>query len=111
MKKLINFADFSKLEMRVGKIEKVEIPKGSEHVYRLMVDLGKEVGKKTIFAGLKNAYKPEELEGKQGIFVVNLEPKPIMGEESEAMLLAADTGGVPVMLVPEKEVKEGDIIR
>jgi len=118
MKDLVSFADFAKLEIKIGLIEKVEIPEGSEHVYRMTVDFGGEIGKRIIFAGLKKAYEVKDLEGKQGVFVVNLEPKKMpafsagkMGEESQGMLLAVDVEGEPVMLVSEKEVPKGSVVR
>ena len=111
MKDEVSFAQFSQLDIRVGTIEKVEIPSGSEHVYKLTVDLGGEIGKRTIFAGLKKAYSEEDLKGKQGVFLVNLEPKKVMGEDSEGMLLAADVDGEPVMLAPLQTVVEGSIVR
>ena len=112
MKDQISFVDFQKLDLRVGKILKVEIPEGSRTMYRLMVDLGKEMGKRVIFAGIKEAYKPEELKGKQVVVVVNLEPKKIMGEESQGMILAAcETDIKPVLVVPVDKVKEGSIVR
>ena len=81
MKNLISFVDFSKLDLRVGKIIEVGVPAGSDNVYRLKVDLGKDFGERIIFTGLKKTHEEEGLVGKLGIFVVNLEPKKMMGEE------------------------------
>jgi methionine--tRNA ligase beta chain len=106
-KAVIPFGDFEKLDMRVGTIVEVEIPDGSEHVYRMRVNLGKDVGERTIFSGLKADYDKEDLVGKQALFAVNLEPKKIMGEESEGMLLAVDGDDMPILLVPEKPVEDG----
>lgn len=114
MKQVITFADFTRLDIRVGTIKKVEVPQGSEHVYRLTVDLGNPPaggGRRTIFASLKKVYTPEELEGKQGVFLVNLEPKKVMGEESEGMLLAADCNGEPTILMPKNKVPVGSMVR
>jgi len=107
MKDLVSFADFAKLEIKIGLIEKVEIPEGSEHVYRMTVDFGGEIGKRIIFAGLKKAYEVKDLEGKQGVFVVNLEPKKIGGLESKGMLLAAEEEGAVSLLVLDKDIPSG----
>ena len=116
----VSFVEFQKLDLRVGTIKKVEVPEGSRTMYRLTVDLGPAFAKatageeryRTIFAGIKEMYEPGELEGKQGILVVNLEPKKIMGEESRGMLLAVcETDDQPVLIVPLKSVKNGSIVR
>lgn len=100
----ITILDFQKLDIRVGTVIKAEVPEWSHWVMRLTVDLGEEIGEKTIFAGIMKYYKPEELEGKQFPFVVNLEPKKIgpEGDFSEGMMLAA---GLPVEGGEEDETK------
>jgi methionine--tRNA ligase beta chain len=87
----INFNDFQKLDIRVGTVTEAETPKWSHWVVKLTVDLGKEVGERTIFAGVLGFYEPKDLKGKQFPFIVNLEPKKIgpKGDYSEGMLLAA----------------------
>ena len=107
MTDLVSFADFTKLDMRVGTIAKVEVPSGSAHVYRLTIDFGKETGERIIFSGLKQTHEVKDLEGKQAVFVVNLEPKKVMGEESQGMLLAVDYKSKPVMIIPEERVDDG----
>ncbi|OGY18005.1 MAG: hypothetical protein A2784_04955 [Candidatus Chisholmbacteria bacterium RIFCSPHIGHO2_01_FULL_48_12] len=112
MKTQVSFVEFQKLDLRVGTIKQVEIPEGSRTMYRLTVDLGEEIGQRIIFAGIKEMYQPGELEDKQGVFVVNLEPKKIMGEESQGMLLAVcEADDTPIMIVPLKQVKAGSIVR
>ena len=96
------------LDIRVGTIVLVEdVPKSSKLV-RLTVDFGDH--RRRILAGLKKERAdPKEIEGRQGLFVVNLEPKPMMGEVSEGMLLDigyAD-GVAPALAVPEREVPNG----
>lgn len=110
MKDLISIDDFKKLDLRVGKIELVEVPEGLDRVYKLTVDLGPELGQKTIFAGIRN-YPPESLIGRQVIVVVNLLPKKIKEWFSEGMILAADSESGPVLLIPEREAVEGTSIR
>lgn len=103
---MISFEDFKKVEMRVGKILKVEDIEGSRNLYKLLVDFGDE--KRTCVSGIKNEYGKEELEGKKFVFVTNLEPRKIMGIESECMILAAeDSEGKIVLIAPEKDIKEG----
>jgi methionine--tRNA ligase beta chain len=104
----IKFEDFEKIDFRVGKILKVEKIEKSEKLLKLVIDLGKE--KRQLVAGIGKFYKPEDLIGKEIVVVANLEPKKIMGIESQGMLLAADVGGEPVILIPEKEVPPGTII-
>src|SRR3989304_10020704 len=89
--KFISIVDFQKLDIRVGTVTKAEVPEWSHWVMKLTVDLGEEIEKKTVFAGIMKHYKPEEIEGKQFPFVVNLEPKKIgpEGDLSEGMRLAA----------------------
>ena len=118
MSDLVSFADFTALDIRVGTIVRVEVPSGSAHVYRLTIDFGKEVGERTIFSGLKQTYEPDELLNKQVLCVVNLEPKKVMGEESQGMLLAVDpsagSGQVatrPILLVPAEKAPEGSKAR
>jgi len=105
----ITFEDFKKIDLRVGKILEAEKIEGSEKLLKLIVDLGSE--KRQLVAGIGKYYKPEDLIGKEIVVVVNLEPKKIMGIESQGMLLAADKDGEPVILIPEKEVLPGTIVR
>ncbi|MEO2154469.1 MAG: class I tRNA ligase family protein [Nanoarchaeota archaeon] len=88
---LISIDDFFKVKLRVGKIISVEEPKELKKLYKLTVAFDKE-GKetRTILAGLKNYYKPEELKGRIVIVVYNLKPKKVAGYISEGMLLAAE---------------------
>jgi methionine--tRNA ligase beta chain len=91
---LISIDDFLKVKLRVGKIIKVEEPKELKKLYKLTVAFDKE-GKetKTILAGLKNYFKPEELQNKIVVVVYNLKPKKVAGYESQGMLLAAEKDG------------------
>jgi len=105
---MISFNDFKKLEMKVGTIKKVlEIP-NSKKLIKMQVDIGGAL--KQVIAGIKGYYKPEELEGKQFVFVTNLEPTKLMGESSEIMILAAVEGDKVVLIKPEKEISNGAII-
>jgi tRNA-binding protein len=107
-KPTISFEELGRLDIRVGTIERVEDVPKSEKLVRLVVNFGDRTRK--ILAGIKaERTNPKEIEGRQALFVVNLEPKRMMGEESEGMLLDigyAD-GILPVLAVPEKPVPNG----
>jgi methionine--tRNA ligase beta chain len=102
---MISFKDFMKMEMKVGTIKKVEEIPNSKNLIKLKVDISGEV--KQAVAGIKTHYKPSELEGKQFIFMTNLEPAKLMGELSEIMILAAVEGERVVLLKPDKEISNG----
>jgi tRNA-binding protein len=108
VKPLVTHVAFSALDIRVGTIVLVEDVPRSAKLVRLTVDLGDH--RRRIIAGLKQERaNPKEIEGKQSLFVVNLEPKTIMGELSEGMLLDigyAD-GVTPCLAVPERTVPNG----
>ena len=105
----ITFEDFKKIDLRVGKILEAEKVEGSEKLLKLIVDLGGE--KRQLVAGIGEFYKREDLIGKEIVIVANLKTKKIMGIESQGMMLVADKEGEPVILIPEKEVPSGTIIR
>ncbi len=106
---MISFADFSKLELKVGTILEAEEVEGSKKLIKLRVDLGEEKPRQ-ILAGVKQWYKPEDLTGKQVVVAANLEPRLMMGLESQGMVLAAGEDE-PVLLMPQKELPSGAKIR
>jgi len=108
MTEKIKYEDFKKLDLRVATIKKVEDHPNADKLYVLTIDLGSEM--RTLVAGIKNYYKPEELIDKQIIVVANLEPARLRGIESNGMLLAADDKNNLVILTPEKKIKEGSKI-
>ncbi|MDD5383033.1 MAG: hypothetical protein PHH60_05210 [Candidatus Margulisbacteria bacterium] len=85
----ISFADWQKLDIRVGEIKFVEDILGADKLYKLIVDIGGE--ERILVAGIKQYYKSEELPGKKVLVLVNLEPKVIKGVESYGMVLCAHT--------------------
>lgn len=107
---MITFDDFAKVELKVGKVLSAEPVEGSEKLIKLMVDIGEE-NPRQIFAGIVKFYTPEELIGKNIIVVANLEPRKMMGSESQGMLLAADTPDKPVILSTTEPVEPGAKIR
>jgi len=106
---MISFEEFQKIDLRVGKIVEVEKVEGTDKLLKLKVDLGAE--KRQLVAGIAKFYQPEDLIGREIVVVVNLEPKTLMGIESQGMLLAADVEGRPILLRPDKEVPPGTKIR
>jgi methionyl-tRNA synthetase len=106
---MINFDDFLKVELKIGRIIAAERVTGSDKLLKLEVDLGLE--KRQVIAGIGNTYEPEFLINKEAPFVCNLEPRTLMGLESQAMILAADSGDGPVILFPEREVPSGSNIK
>ncbi|MDO8515198.1 MAG: tRNA-binding protein [bacterium] len=109
VKPIISFSDLEKIDTRVGTIEKVEDVEGSDKLIKLIVDFGDF--KRTILVGMKKEREnpKAEIEGKQALFIVNLEPKKMMGEESNGMLfdIGYSNGIIPVLSMPEKLVPNG----
>ena len=104
----INFDEFKKVELKIAKIIEAERVEGSEKLLKLKVDLGSE--QRQIIAGIGKSYTPENLINKEITIVVNLEPRMLMGLESQSMVLAASSENGPVLLFPEKEVPPGAAI-
>lgn len=105
----VNFEEFKKLELKVGKVLEAERVEGSEKLLKLSVDLGEE-NPRQILAGVGKVYSPEEMVGREIIVVANLEPRILMGLESQGMLLAANDVGIPVLLKPDRETLPGSLI-
>ncbi len=87
----IEFDDFAKIDLRIAKIAKAEHVDGAKKLLKLQLDLGGET--KQVFAGIKSAYQPEDLEGKLTVMVANLKPRKMRFGMSEGMVLAAGPGG------------------
>jgi tRNA-binding protein len=108
IKPTISFKEFSKLDIRVGTILLAEEIDKSDNLVKLIVDFGDH--KRNIIAGMKKEREnPKEIEGIQTLFVVNLEPKKMMNELSEGMILDIGYADkiIPVLAVPEKPVPNG----
>ena len=105
----VSFAEFQKLDLRVGKIvEATQIP-NSKKLIKIIADFGAE--KRQAVAGLLKYYTPEELIGKKCVFLLNLQRRVLAGVESQCMILAAENSeGTVVVLVPEKDIAEGSKI-
>lgn len=108
MKDLIDFAEYMKIEIRVGQIVEAVVPEGSNKLIMFKVDFGTEIGNKTIFSGIKEWYTPEELVGVKTMWVVNLAPKKTPFGDSEGMLFACDDkDGKPYIVRVGEEVEVG----
>lgn len=108
IKPTITFADFEKLDVRVGTILTVEAVAGADRLMKLTVDLGDTT--RTVLAGIKGERDdPTQIVGKQALFVVNLEARRMMGQVSEGMLfdLGYADGISPCLAVPEHSVPNG----
>ena len=108
IKPTITIDVLDKIDVRVGTIERVEEVPRSDKLLKLTVNLGDH--KRIILAGMKQEREdPKEVEGKQALFVVNLEPRPMMGELSQGMLfdIGYADGIPPVLAMPERDVPNG----
>ena len=93
----ISFDDFAKIDLRIAKILKAEHVEGADKLLQLTLDLGGVT--KNVFAGIKSAYKPEDLEGKLTVMVANLAPRKMRFGLSEGMVLAAGPGGKDLFIL------------
>ena len=108
VKSPITIADLDKIDIRIGTIMTVEEVTGSDKLVRLRVDFGDH--RRSILAGMKQERAdPSSIEGLQALFVVNLEPRKMMGELSEGMLfdIGYADGVQPVLAIPENIVPNG----
>src|SRR5437879_3124283 len=108
IKPIAMIAALEALDIRVGTIQKVEDVARSEKLMKLTVSFGDHT--RTILAGMKKEREnPREIEGRQALFVVNLEPRKMAGEISEGMLfdIGYADGVTPVLSVPERPVPNG----
>jgi len=108
IKPTISFAELDRIDIRVGTILAVEDIEGSDKLLRLTVDFGDH--QRAILAGMKQERaNPAEIVGKQALFVLNLEPKKMMGQVSEGMLfdIGYADGVQPALAIPEMNVPNG----
>jgi len=108
VKPTVSIDALNQIDVRVGTIERVDEVKGSDKLVQLSVDFGDH--KRNILAGMKKERQnPKEIEGRQALFVVNLEPRSMLGEISEGMLfdIGYADGITPVLAVPEAPVPNG----
>jgi len=110
---LVSFDEWSKLDLRVGKILQIEDIEGADKLYKLTIDLGSEIGERVVCAGVKEHYSKEELKNKKIIIFVNLTPRKLKGIESQGMILAACTENESkiILISPEKDIEIGSKVR
>jgi len=106
---MIDYQDFSKIELKIAKVLEAERIGGSEKLIKLKILVGEE--ERQIIAGIGKSYNPEDLINKLIVVVNNLEPKTLMGLKSQGMLLAASEEDKIVLLVPDKEINPGAIVK
>jgi methionyl-tRNA synthetase len=107
----ISIDDFAKIDIRVGTIIDCVIVEGSNKLLKETVDFG-ELGTKIILSGIRKWYNPESLIGKQGIFIINLPPRKMMGTyDSEGMIMVAEKNDKLTILKPGKKMPNGSKIR
>lgn len=107
----ITFEEFQKPLLAVGHITAVETIEKSDKLYKLTVDCG-EHGVRTILSGVRKIFASEELLNTQGVFVLNLPPRPMMGIESQGMMLFVEgTDGVLTPVAPRRVAKNGSGLR
>jgi len=107
MEGIVNFNDWSKLDLRVAQIKEVEDIEGADKLYKLTLDVGSEIGERIVCAGLKEHYSKEDLKDKKIILFVNLTPRKMKEIESQGMLLAATGKDSVVLISPEKDIEVG----
>ncbi len=109
-KSTINFDDFAKIDLRIARISKAQAVEGADKLLQLTLDLGAET--RTVFAGIKSAYQPEQLEGRLTVMVANLAPRKMKFGVSEGMVLAAGPGGEDIYLLsPDSGAEPGMAVK
>ena len=105
----VSFDDFSKMDIRIGKIVKAEQVEKSKKLLKLQVDTGIDV--RTVMSGIAEFFSPEEVVNKQVAILVNLAPRKIMGAESQGMILmASDKDGTLRLVQPSEIVSPGSMV-
>ena len=107
---LINIDQFSAVDLRVAKIVKAEHVEGADKLLRLTLDVG-DLGTRNVFAGIKNAYEPNELTDKHIVLVNNLEPRKMKFGVSEGMVLASSNDEGVYLVSPDSGAKPGMKVR
>ncbi|HEB41973.1 MAG TPA: methionine--tRNA ligase [Candidatus Dependentiae bacterium] len=107
MNNYITINDLAKIELLVGTIQECHVVPESEKLLQLKVNFG-EKGDRQILAGIKKWYQPQDLVGKQGVFVFNLKPRTMLGLESQGMMLCAqDSTGLFQLVTVTAPVPDG----
>lgn len=106
---MATYEDFKKLEFKIAKIKEVSDHPNADRLYVIIVEVGDKT--KQVIAGIRNFYKKEDLIGREVVLVDNLDPAILRGVESQGMLLAAsDDKGISIVM-PDREVALGSIVK
>ena len=106
----ITIDDFTKVQLRVARILEAEPVEGADKLLRLTLDVGD--GQRTVFAGIRSAYAPEQLVGRLTLVLANLKPRKMRFGTSEGMVLAAGPGGKDIFLLsPDSGAEPGMEVR
>ena len=107
---MITFAEFTKLDIRIGTIQEVSKVENADKLLKFIIDFGTE--KRQIISGIATFFPNfATLVGKQVPVLVNLEPRMIRGQESQGMILVAEDHEKVILLKPTKKVSPGSVIR
>lgn len=109
MKDLITYDDFQKLDLRIALVKNAEFIEGADRLLKLTLDVG-ELGERIVASGIREWYSPDDLIGKQVVYLANLEPRMLRGIESQGMIIAAG-GETASLLHPDKDLQVGDVVR
>jgi methionyl-tRNA synthetase len=110
-KDTVSYSDFEKLDLRVGEVKEATAMEGSNKLLKLLVDLGEDYGQVQILSGIAKLYTPEMLVGNKYIFLSNLEPRQIMGLDSNGMMMVAEDPEKFALMPLDKTLKNGTVIR
>lgn len=105
MADIVTYDEWRKLDLRVAEVVEAKEHPEADKLLILKITIGKE--ERTIVAGIKPQYKPEDLVGKKIVVFTNLQPRALRGVTSEGMLLAAVDGDNVVLLQPEQDIPSG----
>jgi methionyl-tRNA synthetase len=111
MSNTITFNDFQKLELRVGRVTAARAPDWSRKLLKLSVSFGPELGERTILAGVKGHYQPQDFIDNNYLFVVNLAEKTMGQGTSQGMMLMADDEGQPIKFELPSQLSPGTLVR
>ncbi len=106
---MINIDEFQKIELKIAKVLECTPVEGSEKLLKFKLSLGGE--ERQILSGIAKYYKPEDLIGKNIVIIANLEPRTIMGEVSQGMILAGSDENSLSALFTDKDLAPGSLIR
>lgn len=106
---MATYEDFKRLEFKIARIKEVNDHPNADRLYVIVVEVGDKT--KQIIAGIKPSYKKEDLIGREVVLVDNLDPAMLRGVESQGMLLAASDEKGHSIVMPDREVTLGSIVK